>query len=189
MAILRGILDRIVLVGAILAAGCVPSFVAQYRQRIGGMLDQATKDLALFQDIANRFHGGDIQKLIRHHLASTDATFQNEGRAIQALVENVAHLKASLAALNTDFYGQLAYLAMNGDAGVARATWDVFVPAMSLTGEALLFAFATGVAIWLLFLVAWVVAERFMDVVLARGRPGKWSAPKKVKPAAGTHRS
>ena len=44
MDILRGILDRIVLVGAILAAGCVPSFIAQYRQRLGGMLDQANKD-------------------------------------------------------------------------------------------------------------------------------------------------
>ena len=181
MAILRGILDRIVLVGAILAAGCIPSFIAQYRQRLGGMLDQATKDLALFQDIANRFHGGDIQKLIKHHLASTDPTFRNEGVAIQTLVENVAHLKASLAALNTDFYTQLAYLARNGDATIARATWDAFVPALSLTGETLLFAFATGVAIWLVFLVLWIATERFMDVILARGRPGKWSAPKKVK--------
>jgi hypothetical protein len=54
---------------------------------------------------------------------------------------------------------------------------------MSLTGEALLFAFATGVSIWLLFLVAWIVTERFMDVVLARGRPGKWTVPKKAKVA------
>jgi hypothetical protein len=180
--ILRGILDRIVLVAAILAAGCVPSFVAQYRQRLGGMLDQASKDLALFQDIAQRFHGGDIQRLIKHHLASTDPTFRAEGTAIQALVENVAQLKASLAALNTDFYTQLAYLARNGDPAVAKATWDSFVPAMSLTGEALLFAFATGVIVWLAFLVVWVLVDRFMDVLLARGRPGKWSVPKKPKP-------
>ena len=181
MAILRGILDRIVLVVAILAAGCVPSFVAQYRQRLGGMLDQATKDLALFQDIANRFHGGDIQRLIKHHLASTDPTFRAEGTAIQTLVENVAQLKASLAALNADFYSQLAYLARNGDATVAKATWDAFVPALSLTGETLLFAFATGVVIWLVFLVVWIAVGRFMDLVLGRGRPGKWVVPKKPK--------
>ena len=179
--ILRGILDRIVLVGAILAAGCVPSFIAQYRQRLGGMLDQATKDLALFQDIANRFHGGDLQRLIKHHLASTDPTFREEGTAIQALVENVAQLKASLAALSTDFYAQLAYLARNADAAVAKATWDAFVPAMSLTGEALLFAFAAGVSVWLVFLVVWVAVDRFMDVILARGRPGKWAQPKKQR--------
>ena len=179
--ILRGILDRIVLVVAILAAGCVPSFIAQYRQRLGGMLDQASKDLGLFQDIANRFHGGDLQRLIKHHLASTDPTFRAEGTAIQTLVENVAQLKASLAALNTDFYSQLAWLGRNGDPTVARATWDAFVPAMSLTGEALLFAFAAGVSVWLLFLLAWVTIDRFMDLVLARGRPGKWAPPKKPR--------
>jgi hypothetical protein len=182
MAILRGILDRIVLVGAILAAGCVPSFIAQYRQRLGGMLDQAAKDLALFQDIANRFHGGDLQRLIRHHLASTDPTFRSEGQAIQVLVENVASLKASLAALDTGFYGQLAYLARNTDPAVARATWDAFVPAMSLTTEALLFAAATGVIAWLVFLLAWIGVSRFFDaVVLARRRPGQWAVPKKAK--------
>jgi|SRR5688572_415021 len=179
--ILRGILDRIVLVGAILAAGCVPSFVAQYRQRLGGMLDQASKDLALFQDIANRFHGGDLQRLIRHHLASTDPTFRAEGTAIQTLVENVAQLQASLAALSTDFYGQLAHLARHGDATIAKATWDAFVPAMSLTAEALLFAFATGVIVWLAFLAIWVIVDRIMDVLLARGRPGKWAVAKKQK--------
>ena len=179
--ILRGILDRIVLVVAILAAGCVPSFVAQYRQRLGGMLDQASKDLALVQDIAQRVHGGDIGRLIKHHLASTDPTFRAEGVAIQTLADNVARLKASVAALDTDFYTQLAWLARNGDATVAKATWDSFVPAMSLTGEALLFAFATGVIVWLAFLVVWVAIDRFMDVLLARGRPGKWSPPKKVK--------
>ena len=93
----------------------------------------------------------------------------------------MAQLRASLAALDTDFYGQLVYLARSGDATVAKATWDAFVPAMSLTGEALLFAFAVGVSTWLLFLLAWVLVDRFMDVVLARGRPGKWSTPKKPR--------
>ena|SRR5688572_8843265 len=179
MAILRGILDRIVLVVAILAAGCVPSFIAQYRQRLGGMLDQANRDLALFQDIANRFHGGDIQRLIKHHLASTDPTFRAEGTAIQTMLETVARLKANLAALNTDLLNQVRWIAQDGDATVARATWDAFVPAMSFTGEALLFAFGTGVGIWLVFLLVWVAVARFMDVILARGRPGEWSVRKK----------
>ena len=174
MDILRGILDRIVLVGAILAAGCVPSFIAQYRQRLGGMLDQANKDLALFQEIANRFHGGDLQRLIRHHLASTDPTFRAEGTAIQTMVETVARLQQSVAALNTDLYSQVFYLSRSGDPAIARATWESFVPAMSLTGEALLFAFATGVIIWLVFLVAWVLVARFLAVVGGR-RAGHWA--------------
>ena len=181
MDILRGILDRIVLIGAILAAGCVPSFIAQYRQRLGGMLDQANRDLALFQDIANRFHGGDIQRLIKHHLASTDPTFRAEGTAIQTMVETVARLKANLAALNTDLFNQVRWIAQEGDGTVARATWESFVPAMSFTPEALIFAFATGVSIWLVFLLLWFGITRFMDLILARGRPGEWAVPKRSK--------
>ena len=174
MEILRGILDRIVLVAAILAAGCVPSFVAQYRQRLGGMLDQAQKDLALFQEIANRFHGGDLQRLIRHHLASTDPTFRAEGTAIQTMVDTVARLRQAVASLESDLYSQVFYLAREGDPSVARATWDAFVPAMSLTGEALLFAFTAGVIIWLAFLVLWIGIARFMAVAGGR-RAGHWA--------------
>ena len=63
MFLLRGLLDRILLIGAIFAAACVPSFIAQYRQRLGGRLDQVLHDLAPFQEIANRNHGGDLRKL------------------------------------------------------------------------------------------------------------------------------
>ena len=73
MFLIRGLLDRIILIGAIFAAACIPSFVVQYRQRLGGRLDQVLRDLQPFQEIANRNHGGDMKKLIQHHLASTDA--------------------------------------------------------------------------------------------------------------------
>jgi hypothetical protein len=178
MGILRGILDRIILVGAILTAGCVPSFIAQYRQRVGGMLDQAVRDLAPFQEIARRNFGGDIRKLIQHHLGSTDPTFQQEGRAIEAIVDSVASLKEAITALNADLFGQASWMVRHGDPEVARATWDAFVPAMSLTGEALAFSFGTGISVWLVFLVVWFGTARFLDVVLARGRPGEWSVPR-----------
>ena len=179
MNLVREILDRVILVGGVLAAGCVPSYIAQYRQRLGGMLDQAVKDLGLFQEIANRNHGGDLNRLIKHHLASTDPTFRDEGKAIQTMIEMVRSLRESLAALNTDLYGQVKWMVTSADTSVAKATWDAFVPAMSLTAEALIFAFATGVAIWLLFLAAWFGAARFFGIVFFSRRAGAWAVPKK----------
>ena len=38
MTFIRGILDRIILVAGVVAAGCIPSFIAQYRQRTGRYL-------------------------------------------------------------------------------------------------------------------------------------------------------
>ena len=65
MSFVRGFVDRVLLICAIVAGGLVPGFISQYRQRLGGMLDQARLDLAPWQAIANqRFHG-DLTQLIR----------------------------------------------------------------------------------------------------------------------------
>jgi hypothetical protein len=66
MKVVRDILDRIVLLAAVVAAGCIPSFIVQYRQRAGGRLDQALADLTPFQAIADRYHGGSLAELVRY---------------------------------------------------------------------------------------------------------------------------
>lgn len=155
MTLLRGLLDRVVLVTGVVAGGMVPSFLAQYRQRVGGALGQALKDLAPFQQIADQFHGGSLDKLIAHHLASPDASFHAEGAAIRAMVDSVASLRAALAALDTDVFHQLFYLLSTPDAPLLHATWAAFRPAFGLGADSLAMAVAFGLSVWLVFLGAW----------------------------------
>ncbi len=152
---LRGIIDRIVLVASILVAGCIPSFIAQYRQRLGGRLDQVLQDLALFQEIANRYHGGSLEVLIQHHLASSDPTFHDEGAAIQSMVQTAERLGQAMQALNTDVVHQLAYLITRADTEIVQATWAVFQPSFTLTLDSVVLAVVLGVTIWLVFLGVW----------------------------------
>ena len=116
MGVIRGLLDRIVLLCAVVAAGCVPSFIAQYRQHASGRLEQVLADLAPFQLIADREHGGSLTALIQHHLQSSDATFHGEGAALQNMVDAADHLHATLQGLDTDLYHQSLYLLLHGDA-------------------------------------------------------------------------
>ena len=53
MLFLRGLLDRLFFACAIVAGDLVPGFIAQYRQRLGGRLDQALLDLAPWQRLAS----------------------------------------------------------------------------------------------------------------------------------------
>ncbi len=168
MISIRGILDRIVLVAGVVAAGCIPSFIAQYRQRVGGMLDQVLQDLAPFQVIANQFHHGSLHELIQHHLESTDLTFYNEGAAVQAMVESAEQLKNVFQALDTDLFHQLGYLITKMDPFIARATWEVFSPSFGLSVESVVFGSAVGVLIWLAFLSVWYAIERFIRILTAR---------------------
>ena len=164
MLFIRGILDRIILVTGIIVAGCIPSFIAQYRQRVGGRLDQALQDIAPFQEIANLFHHGSLQELIQHHLASADATFHKEGAALQAMVDSVAELTATWQALNTDLIHQLAFLLTSTDVDIARSTWEIFSPSFTLTINSVVFACVVGVLMWLLFISIWTIFARMINL-------------------------
>jgi hypothetical protein len=158
MGLIRGALDRIVLVAAILASGCVPSFIAQYRQRVGGRLDQVLSDLKPFQQIAQRNFGGSLDALIQHHRASVDAAFPQEGTAIQQMVDAAARLREAVRGLDTDLYGQFAWLLRHADPDLARATWSAWQPSFDLSYQGLTFAACAGLTMWLAFLLIWHAA-------------------------------
>jgi hypothetical protein len=168
MAFLRGILDRIILVIGVVAAGCIPSFIAQYRQRVGGQLDQVLHDITPFQVIANQFHHGSLQELIQYHLLSPDQTFHDEGSALQGMVDAAGQLRQALQALNTDLFHQLIYMLTKADPLIARATWEIFSPAFNLTPQSVVFAIVVGVAIWLVFLAVWMLIARLAGILLAK---------------------
>ncbi|HEX2791300.1 MAG TPA: DUF2937 family protein [Steroidobacteraceae bacterium] len=173
MNFVRAILDRIVLLAAVVAAGCIPSFIVQYRQRAGGRLDQVLADLTPFQAIADRYHGGSLAELIRYHLQSSDLTFHQEGTALQAMVESAERLRALLAALDTDLLHQCGYLLLHHDTSLLRATWGGYQPAFTLDLQGAVFALAVGMLVWAVFLGLWHGVGR----LFAAG-----SAPPRVPP-------
>lgn len=169
MAFIRGLFDRIVLVVGIVAGGCIPGFIAQYRQRVGGRLDQVLKDLEPFQHIANQYHHGSLQELIQHHLGSADTTFRDEGAALQSMISYAEQLRRALQALNTDLFHQLSYLLTGGmDTQIARAAWEIYSPSFDLTVESVVFGSIVGVMIWLVFLFIWNILTRLTDLLTAR---------------------
>lgn len=181
MSLVRGLLDRLLLICAVVAGGLVPGFVAQYRQRLGGRLDQAQLDLAPWQKIADQFFHGDIGTLIQYHLQSKDPTFHSEGAVIRSLVAAVAHLQSEAAALHGNLFQQTAYLVVHADPGLLRATLNDWVPTFGLSGQAILFAFAYAAALWLIFHAVWWLGavcgrrisgrRRRLPSVLAKGSP------------------
>jgi hypothetical protein len=180
LTLFRGLLDRAVLVAATVAGGCVPGFIAQYRQRVGGRLDQVVLDLAPFREIAQRLYGGSVDALIRHHLANPDRTFNAEGAAIQGMVNSELRLRGMLEALQGDVWHQLQYLVMHPDQDLLQATWSAYVPAFTLDVQGILMALAIGVSLWLLFLLIWVGLGALFT---AANRPGpKYPQPRRIDP-------
>lgn len=183
MKTVRAILDRIVLLLAVVAAGCIPSFIVQYRQRTGGRLDQVLADLSPFQEIANRYHGGSLTALIRYHLESTDATFHQEGAALQSMVQAAERLRAMLAGLDADLLHQCAYLLLHHDSDLLRATWGGYQPGFTLDLQSAVFALAVGVALWAIFLGLWHgVAQLLGALRRAPSRTPPRGPPRRTEP-------
>lgn len=165
MALLRGLLDRLLLVAAAITGGLIPGFISQYRQRLGGRLDQARVDLASWQKIADQFFQGSLDKLIQNHQGSTDPAIQAEAHLVQSLVTSVHNLQDAVDALNADLWHQVAYLTWNADPELMRATFSVWSPTFSLTAQGLLLAAAVAALVWLLFqLIWWLVVMGLVDL-------------------------
>jgi len=185
MSIIRGLIDRLLLVCAIVAGGLFPGFIAQYRQRVGGRLDQARLDLAPWQKIADQYFQGDLGKLIQYHLASKDPTFHSEGGAIQALVASVQHLQSEAAALHGSLFQQAAYLSLHADPDIARATLSDWVPTFGLSAEGIVFALVFAACVWLLFQASWsltVAGGRRLTGRRRRLQPQSQSQPQRQPP-------
>jgi DUF2937 family protein len=171
LTLLRGLIDRMLLVGAVIAGGLVPGFIAQYRQRLGGRFDQARLDLEPWQRIADEFYHGSIEQLVQYHLNSSDPTIHSEGKVIQALAATVQQLQVAVAALQSSLFHQIAYLALHADGELARATLSDWVPTFALTAEGLTFALLFAIAIWLLFFLIWWLVALGCTRWLGRARP------------------
>jgi Protein of unknown function (DUF2937) len=155
MPFVRGLLDRLLLICAVVAGGLVPGFIAQYRQRLGGRLDQARLDLASWQHLAEQYYQGDIERLIRYHLESSDPTFHAEGAIIRSLLTTVQQLQSAADALQGSVFHQAAYLTLHADPGLVRATLHDWVPTFALSAEGIAFALAFGAVVWLAFQAVW----------------------------------
>jgi hypothetical protein len=168
--VLHGLLDRLVLLAATLAGGCIPGFIQQYRQRVGGRLDQVQIDLAPFEEIARRYHGGDMDALVRHHLASADPTFHAEGEALQTMLVSLSRLQAMAEGLAGTLWQQIGFLLRHYDANIGAATWRDHVPTFSLEPNGLIVAAVVGLACWLLFQGLWITGRWIAGVIASRTR-------------------
>src|SRR5256884_2303109 len=172
MLFVRSLLDRLLVVCAVVAGGLVPGFIAQYRQRLGGRLDQARLDLQPWQRLADPFPHGDIRTLIQYHLGSGDAKFHAEGAVIRSLVDTVHQLHSAVDALHGSLVRQVGYLLLHADPDLARATFNDWVPTFALSAEGIVFALAFAAVTWLLFQGARPVAP-----LSGQGLAGPASAP------------
>lgn len=167
------ILRRLGLAFGLLAAAIfsqLPEFAQQYRQRLGGAVDEIARMLADFDlDAANnRMTRDQAVDALRNN---PDNLVSQRGVRLRQSEERVRRLDEQLKAFQSaGSFGRLVVLARDYDSGIAARAWNVFEPAMPLTIEGFTAAaagFFGALGLWRLML--WPMNRR-RRVVLRRPR-------------------
>ena len=134
----------------------VPNFVDQYQKRVDAHLREVTINLQPFQEIANKYFGGDMNKLIELHRASGEKPFLEEGAAIEQMVQRKLRFEVDLAALQASLPLKALNVLRYGDRELIDEALGQYSYNVPLNQDAL--AFGAGAAIVILLLVELLLA-------------------------------
>jgi hypothetical protein len=134
------ILARIALFFGLLSgllATQVPEFVEQYRQRLGGAIDELTAVVSRFdQDSASE--GLSRQDALTRMRANTDRLVQRDATAKQETIDRLARLRQAQEAFRHEGpVARLGTFVTAFDARLAAGTWHDFEPAVPTSAEGL----------------------------------------------------
>lgn len=150
-----------------LAASQMPEFAQQYRQRLGGAIDELRRVVTKFDDGA-RVEGLSRQEAIRKLTAAGDPLIRRQGEAQDELTSRLERLEAQRRAfVEAGPFARLLIFIRDADAGLARATYLDYEPAWPATTEGVTTGGAGFVAGWGLLLFLSRIGRR---LVLGRGR-------------------
>lgn len=143
----------------------IPNFVDQYQKRVDAHLREVSVNLQPFQDIAARYFGGDMNKLIELHRASSEKPFQEEGLAIEKMVARKLRFETDLAALNTSLPLKAMHVLFHGDKEILDEALGQYSYAVPLNQDALVFGACVAITILLLvellFALARIIGRKF----------------------------
>jgi len=148
-----GIADRVCAVLGAVGLSQFPQFFGQYRQRLGGHLDEARRIFEQYQKAAADA-GLSLEDYVQEHLNATSEVFVSSGRVIESLVNRYYELEQSYLALtDSNIYSRWFVFIKEVDWEIAAGTWNNFVPGVPTTIEGLFYAIAGLLTGWGIYAV------------------------------------
>lgn len=152
-----------------LAASQGPEFAQQYRQRLGGAIDELRRVATRFETDAQA-SGLSREAAITRLREQAEPVARAQGDAMERIGERLGALETQRGAFaEAGAFSRLVVMMRGIDPGLARATYLDFEPAWPATGEGL----ATGGAGFALGWLAVWFAARTTGRILGRLVPGR----------------
>lgn len=143
---------RIIAFGCGLCGGIVasqgPEFAQQYRQRLGGAIDELRQVITRF-DADAQASGETQESAIARLRSNADDFVSRQGAAMQANVERLGRLEAHRGTMmQAGPFSRVALMVRDGDQDVMEAVYRDFEPAVPVTEEGVLSTAIGFIAVW-----------------------------------------
>jgi DUF2937 family protein len=143
---------RIVAFGCGLCGGIIasqgPEFAQQYRQRLGGAIDELRQVITRF-DADAQASGETQESAIVRLRSNADDFVSRQGAAMQANVERLGRLENHRGIMmQAGPFSRVALMVRDGDRDVMEAVYRDFEPAVPVTEEGILSTAIGFIAIW-----------------------------------------
>jgi Protein of unknown function (DUF2937) len=128
----------------------VPGFVDQYAKRVSAHHSEVAKNVAGFQETADRYFSGSIEALIAHHVASADSAFRDEAGSIRQMYDRLTALRAELAALRGPLIKQIVHVLVHPNREILDETRSEYTYAVTLSPAAVVSGLTAGAVLAML---------------------------------------
>jgi hypothetical protein len=130
------------------AASQAPEFAQQYRQRLGGAIDELARIIDRF-DADARANGESRESAIARLRGNGDDLASRQGAAMVGNLDRLTRLEGHRRSMaEAGPFARVALIARDGDSGVLRSAYRDFEPAMPVTEEGAIAAAAGFGAAW-----------------------------------------
>lgn len=118
-----------------------PGFISAYTQNVAGALKEATISKEHWQNLADQFSGGSLEKLANLYSSSKEALSQKTGNLVEYTVDRFDHLSNIYQGLTTsDMISSPINFVKNFDPEIAKSAIDNYALAINLTPEGICYA-------------------------------------------------
>mgnify|MGYP000869324099 CR=1 FL=1 len=151
----RGYLRLVVFGLGLLLGVQVPGFIDDYSKRVDAHRAESEQSLSGFRETAHRFFKDDLDALVAHYRASTDAVMRSDADSVNRLVVRANLLEDEWLAMHGPWYTQVVHLMTSADPELLQETVDAYTYQVLLAPQAI--AWGLGCALVLAWLVELIV--------------------------------
>ncbi len=144
MSIFFSYLRTFVFLGFALLGVQVPVFVDQYGKSLESHLAESRIALNAFQDDADKYFDGSLEKLIDHYIGNEDQVFNDGGRSIQSIYDRYRLLQNSFAQFQSNRWSGYSQALFAPVPDVRSEVWKNYTYAIKLTPGAIAFGLLVG---------------------------------------------